>query len=82
MKDDRGLYYHPFPHNKLVRMYVRETGGGISFRLWKKDEPELWEEHGWVPYDAINEAADTYEGNFDPRRAYDIDVARTLLRED
>ncbi len=82
MKDDRGVYYLPFPQNTHVRMYVRETGEGICFRLWNADDPQVWEEHGWMPYDAIQQAATVYKGgNFDPRQAYDIDVARELLRE-
>jgi hypothetical protein len=35
-----------------------------------------------VPYAAILRAAEMYDGkNFDPRRAYDIEAARALLRE-
>jgi hypothetical protein len=82
MKDDKGLYYHPFPQNKRVRMYVQETGNDILFRLWNQDDPQLWEEHGWVPYQAIAQAAEIYDKkNFDPSRAYDIDVARALLED-
>ncbi|MDM8552465.1 hypothetical protein QUF72_20430 [Desulfobacterales bacterium HSG2] len=80
MKDDKGLYYHPYPGNKRARMYVRETGEGVCFRLWFADDPELWKEHGWMPYDAILEAATMYEGDFDPREAYNIDIARELIR--
>jgi len=83
MKDDMGLYYHPFPQNKRVRMYVQETGNDILFRMWNQDDPQLWEEHGWVPYSAITEAAEMYDKkNFDPVRAYDIDVAREVLSEE
>lgn len=81
MKDDKGIFYYPFPGNKGVRMYVRETGEGICFRLWNTDDPKMWEEHGWIPYDAIIEAASTYQGNFDPKEAYDIDIAREMLRD-
>ena len=81
MKDDKGLYYHPFPQNKRVRMYVQETGNDILFRMWNQDDPLLWEEHGWVPYAAITQAAAMYDKkNFDPNRAYDIDVAREILK--
>lgn len=82
MKDDRGVYYYPFPQNMRVRMYVRETGEGICFRLWNADDPKLWEEHGWIPYDAVKQATAMYKGeDFDPGRAYDPEAARELLRE-
>jgi len=82
MKDDKGLYYHPFPQNKRVRMYVQETGNDILFRMWNQDDPQLWEEHGWVPYSAITQAAEIYDkDNFDPNQAYDINVAREVLSE-
>jgi hypothetical protein len=81
MEDDKGLYYYPFPANKHVRMYVRETGNGIEFRMWNGDDPELWEAHGWVPYDAIAQASAMYKGRFDPRKAYDIDLARSLIMD-
>jgi hypothetical protein len=81
MKDDMGVYYHPFPQNKRVRMYVQETGNDILFRMWNQDDPQLYEEHGWVPYSAITEATEMYDKkNFDPARAYDIDVAREVLK--
>ncbi|MDY6952246.1 MAG: hypothetical protein SWE60_12090 [Thermodesulfobacteriota bacterium] len=82
MKDDRGLYYYPFPQNKRVRMYVREAEGSVWFRLWNTDDPELWNEHGWVPYDAIKQAASMHKHKaFDPNQAYDINVAKMVLRE-
>jgi hypothetical protein len=63
-------------------MYVREDEGTIWFRLWNADDPNVWEEHGWVPYGAIQQAIGMYEGKgFDPRRAYDIQVAEMLLGE-
>jgi len=83
MKDDKGLYYYPFPLNKCVRMYVREMGGEIAFRMWNADDPQLWEEHGWVPYDAIKQAQKMYEvKDFDPKQAYDIQIAQALIKED
>lgn len=83
MKDKRGLYYHPFPQNKGVRMYVREDEGDIWFRLWNIEDPKMWEEHGWVPYGAIKQATAMFEGkHFDPRDAYDLEVAKTLLKID
>jgi hypothetical protein len=82
MKDDRGLYYHPNPQNKRVRMYVRKFGDDIEFRLWNQDVPELWEEHGWIAYEAIQQAARMYEGkSLDPQRIYDLNVARALIKE-
>ena len=73
MKDERGLYYYPFPQNRRVRMYVREAEGSVLFRLWNADDPKLWKEHGWVPYDAIQQAQAMYTGkSFDPRYAYNI----------
>lgn len=83
MKDERGLYYHPFPQNKKVRMYVRETGGGTCFRLWNEGDPQLWKDHGWIPYDAIRQASAIYgyKNDFNPNNAYDIDIARALIEE-
>ena len=83
MKDDQGLYYYPFPLNKRVRMYVREIDGEIGFRMWNSDDPELWEEHGWVSYDAIKQAEEMYEvKDFDPKQAYDIQIAQALIKGD
>lgn len=84
MKDEKGLYYHPFPQNKRVRMYVRAADGEeeIEFRLWNQDDPMLWTEHGWVPWGAIEKATDMYTGKgFDPKAAYDIGLARALIKE-
>jgi len=84
MKDDRGIYYYPYPNNKKTRMYIKKSEGVIWFRLWNREIPELWDEHGWVPYDAILQASNIYEkshSNFDPRIAYDIEVAKALLGE-
>ncbi len=83
MKDERGIYYYPFPQNKRVRMYVLRRGDDICFRLWSADDPKLWEEHGWVPYDAIQKASSMYDGKsgFDPNHAYDLIIAKALLEE-
>lgn len=82
MKDDNGLYYYPFPSNKRVRMYVAKNEDGICFRMWNSDDPEMWENHGWAPYEAIQRAISMYKGKgFDPKLAYDIDIAKSLLRE-
>ena len=83
MKDQRGFYYYPNPVNKAVRMYVRMTGAGVEFRMWNQQDPALWKEHGWVPFDAIQEAAAMYQGGgFDPRKFYDIELARAVLAEE
>lgn len=84
MQDEMGVFYYPYPNNKKTRMYVKKSEGAIYFRLWNREIPELWDEHGWMPYDAIMAAASMYKkgaGNFDPRKAYDIDVAKALLNE-
>jgi hypothetical protein len=60
MKDDRGLFYYPFPLNKKVRMYVRAGVDEIWFRMWNTDDQELWDEHGWIPYEAIKKAEGLY----------------------
>jgi hypothetical protein len=83
MKDDRGLYYYPFPANKRVRMYIRSNHDEIEFRMWNQDDPQMWEAHGWVPYDAIVQAQAMYQGGgFDPKKAYDVSLAEALLREE
>ena len=83
MKDERGLFYYPFPQNKRVRMYVRLTGGGVSFRMYSADDSELWDRHGWVPYDAIQQARAIYSGKgLDAEKAYDLQLATTLIEED
>lgn len=82
MKDDRGSYYYPFPDNRQVRMYVRTVGNEICFRMWNAVDPGLWEQHGWVPWEAVRQAAGMYrKGSFDPGQAYDVDVARALLKD-
>ena len=84
MKDDLGLYYYPYPHNKSVRMYVKEEENLIFFRLWNGKDKKLWDDHGWIPYEAIVQAMDMYRGGgeFNPNHAYDITIARTLIKED
>ena len=82
MKDEKGLYYYPFPQNKRVRMYVKASEDTIYFRLWSADDQSLWQAHGWVPYEAVEQASKMYEGAaFDPQAAYDIRIARALIRE-
>lgn len=82
MKDDKGLYYYPFPLNKKVRMYVRAKDEVVCFRLWSADDPKLWDEHGWVPYEAVKQAQALYDGEaFDPAQAYDLKAAKALIDE-
>jgi len=83
MKDKLGLYYYPYPQNKRVRMYVLRRDDEICFRLWNADDPQLWEQHDWIPYGAIQKAADMYDkkSGFDPNQAYDLEVAKALLKE-
>jgi hypothetical protein len=83
MKDDRGLYYYPNPLNKAFRTYVKKEQDEFWFRLWSADDSKLWDEHGWVPYGAIQKASEMYSGDrFDPSQAYDIDLARALIKEE
>jgi len=83
MKDERGVYYYPNLQNKKVRMYVRRTKGEISFRLLNSDDPGLWEEHGWLPYEAIKQATALKRNkDFDSKLVYDISMAKVLLDEE
>ena len=83
MKDDRGKYYYPFPQNKRVKMYVQEEGGEIFFRLWNADDIQLWDDHGWIPYEAIKQAQAMYvqKNDFNPEKAYDLETAKAVLKE-
>jgi len=83
MKDSVGIYYYPFPENKRVRMYVREKNGAVEFRMRNEDDPSVWTDHGWLAYDAIQQAQVLYaqRGQFDPKRAYDIKIANVLIRD-
>ena len=88
MKDERGRYYYPNPAKKRVRMYVKEEEGSVWFRLWNQDDPKLWDEHGWVPWGALEKAMQMYAAGkdepkkpFDPRAFYDLDLARQILAE-
>lgn len=83
MKDERGVYYYPFPQNKKVRMYVRQADDTIYFRLWNSDDPELWGQHGWLPYEAIQQATAMYDqkNDFNPKQAYDLQIAEATLKD-
>ena len=85
MKDEKGLYYHPIVGNFDLRMYVRLTDKEVEFRPWHRNDPAMWDEHGWVPYSAVIEAAALHEregreGRF-PAHLYDIEVAIRLLKD-
>ncbi|MCK9238956.1 hypothetical protein [Desulfocurvus sp.] len=86
MKDERGLYYYPSMQTRDVRMYVRQSEeGGIEFRMWNKDLPEVWERHEWIPLDVVRTAARMYalrNKDRNPAGLYDEAVARRLLDED
>ncbi len=86
MKDDRCLYYYPVLQNRKLRMYVRLNMDEIEFRLWDQADDSLWDEHGWIPWTAINQAAELYEKEGrkgkPPMHLYDLNVAKGLLREE
>ncbi len=83
MKDKLGLYYYPFPDNKRVRMYVSEIQDKICFKFWNADAPEIWDKQNWVPYKDIVKATVAYKDKKrNPIEAYDIEVAKNLIRED
>ena len=49
-------------------MYVREGVDEVWFRMWNSDDAKLWDEHGWVPYEAIKKAQGMYQiKDFDPQ---------------
>ena len=85
MRDERGLYYYPNPADTRGRVYVRQGGEGVEFRLWHADHPMVWERHDWVPQAALEKAAAMYRdmGNSaNPMALYDIAVATALLAEE
>lgn len=83
MQDARGLFFYPTPTNKKERMYVRERAGKVEFRLWNMEQPQVWEKHGWLPFEVIEQAAAQYSGRGDsPLALYDLDIALTLIREE
>ncbi len=84
MKDLRGLYYYPAPQNTRIRMYVREQFGTVEFRMFNADYPEVWEKHGWMPFEEIEMAAQMYKDrgrDVNPMLLYDITVAKQLLQD-
>ncbi len=88
MKDEKGLYYYPNPSDVKVRVYVRRgQDGGLEFRLWQMEHPQVWEKHEWLPSHVIEQAAAMYKqmgrGNpgSDPMLLYDAKVGEALLFE-
>ena len=85
MKDERGIYYLPSLQSRDTRMYVRERGGVIEFRLYSGENPEVWERHEWLSLDVIQRAAKMYRDlgrERNPLGLYDQDVARRLLDDE
>jgi len=81
MKDNHGFYYYPLPSNKRIKMYVRDNDGVIEFRLHSEDDPQLYQEHGWITFEAAKQASDLFTGKGNPLRLYDFDVALSVLRD-
>lgn len=85
MKDKLGLYYYPTLQDRTSRMYVREREGEVEFRLYSSANPQVWEQHGWLPYEAVKQAAELYKEERSPERnplgMYDLDVARRVLKD-
>jgi hypothetical protein len=82
MQDEKGVYYFPFPQNPQVRMYVKKAEGTVCFRLLNEADPALWAEHGWLPWEAVQQAMALRPPKaFDARQAYDLDVAHAVLQE-
>jgi len=86
VKDKLGIYYYPVLENKNLRMYVRLGSDDVEFRMWDSNDKSLWEEHGWVPWTAIQQAAELYkkEGRkgAPPIHLYDIEIAIRLLKDE
>jgi hypothetical protein len=85
MKDELGLYYYPAPQHTTTRMYVRRFGGRVEFRMWDRDNAQVWEKHNWLPYEVIERAAAVFKAtgkDTDPTALYDLAVAERLLADD
>jgi hypothetical protein len=64
-------------------MYVSEIHDKICFKFWNADAPEIWDKQSWVPYEDILKATAAYKDKkHNPIEAYDIEVAKNLIRED
>lgn len=85
-KDDRGLYYYPSLQDRSARMYVRENDGRIEFRLFNAQHPEVWEKHGWLSMEVIEQAAGLYREERDKSRnplgLYNEDIALRLIEDE
>ncbi len=86
MKDKLGIYYNPTMQDNDMRMYVRRVDGEIQFRLYNKNFPEVWDRHHWMPYAAIERAAEMFrekkQSDRNPLALYDINVAERLLMDE
>ena len=64
----------------------RGADGEVEFRLWRADQPEVWERHPWISLSVVRSAASLYRRERDaaanPLALYDIAVAKALLQED
>ncbi len=83
MQDQHGVFYYPQPENKRLKMYVRIQDGIVEFRPDHADNPQLWEGHGWIAYEAAKKA-DEYskqQGKRYPLHLYDFDVALGVLAD-
>ncbi len=83
MKDSKGFFYYPHPANKKLKMYVRDSDGIVEFRMDHLDDPSLWENHGWITFEAAKKAARMFKGRglHDPMALYDFEVALSVLRD-
>ncbi len=85
MEDSLGLYYLPQPSIPAMRIYVRRGEGGIEFRMWDAEHPEVWEKHQWLTSDIIALAAQMFQSEHadgaSPASYYDVRVAEALLEE-
>jgi hypothetical protein len=85
MQDELGSYYYPNPADPRSRVYVREDGGDLEFRLWHAEYPMVWEKHGWTSQTALEKAAAMYRGmgrEGNPMALYDVSVALALIKEE
>lgn len=85
MKDELGLYYYPSLQSRETRMYVRENEGIVEFRLWSKENPEIWKAHEWLPYDVVAKASEMYRergSDRNPLALYDLEIAKKLIKDD
>ena len=66
-------------------MYVKLLDDDIAFRLWDDENKAMWDDHGWVPWSALSQAAamyaETREGAAPPMHLYDMDIAIRLLKD-